>query len=253
MTKLIDIHSHVHEFEEKELQSILNKLRDVVIVGVSDDEESSRETILLSNKYNQIVPCVGLHPWSVKSKEESINEAYRVIEYAISNSIKCLGEIGLDTKFVPETIEKQRQVFRIFLEAARDNNMFVNLHTAGTWEEVFQLLVKYDIVAANFHWYTGPVSLLKDIEAQGFTISINPAIKIQRKHQEIVRKASLEIMLTESDSPYEYRGMRLTPLMVTDVVKTIAGIKGVNVDYVKQVIWSNFEKKYLYYFKNWIK
>ena len=252
VTRLVDIHSHVYEFEEKELRSILDKLKDIVIVGVSDDLESAERLISLASRFDQIVPCLGLHPWSVKNREESISEAYRIIELAINNNIKCFGEIGLDTKFVPETIEAQRQVFRIFLEVARDNNMFVNLHTAGTWEEVFNLLVKYDVAAANLHWYTGPLSLLKDIEAQGFTISINPAIKIQRKHQEVVRKAPLEIMLTESDSPYEYRGMRLTPLMITDVLEKIAMIKEVDVEYVKQVVWDNFRKKYLYYFKDWI-
>ncbi len=249
---IIDIHCHIHEFDEEELKASLNQAENIVIVGVGDDLESSKKVIELSKNYNQIAPCIGLHPWSVKRKE-SIKEALLIVKLALKNNIKCLGEVGLDTKFVPQTIELQREVFKVFLEAARDHDMFLNLHTAGTWEEVFNLLVRYDIGAANFHWYTGPRTLLKDIEAHGYTISINPAVKIQKKHQEIVRVAPIEIMLTESDSPYEYRGLRLTPLMISETLRIIANIKALGVEETAKSIWDNFVKKYLKYFDNWLK
>ncbi len=249
---MIDIHSHIHEFDNKELGALLNKAENIVIVGVGDDLESSKRVIELSRSYSQIAPCVGLHPWSVK-RSESIREAVLIVKLALENNIKCLGEVGLDTKFVPQTIELQREVFKVFLEAARDNGLFLNLHTAGTWEEVFNLLVRYDIDAANFHWYTGPKTLLKDIETHGYTISINPAVKIQKKHQEIVRVAPIEVMLTESDSPYEYRGLRLTPLMISDTIRIIANIKALGIEETAKSIWNNFVKKYLKYFNNWLR
>jgi len=249
---LVDIHSHIHEFSDEELRTLLGQAENIVIVGVGDDLESSKKVIELSKSYGEIAPCVGLHPWSIKGSE-AIKEASSVIKLALENNVKCLGEVGLDTKFVPQTIELQREVFKVFLEAARDYNMFLNLHTAGTWEEVFNLLVRYDVDAANFHWYTGPKTLLKDIETHGYTISINPAIKIQKKHQEIARIAPIEIMLTESDSPYEYRGLRLTPLMINDTIRIIASIKALEVEEIAKIIWSNFAKKYLKYFDNWLR
>lgn len=242
----VDAHSHSYEYGLDGLRSILEEL-DIVIVVVSDDYNSSREVLRLSQSLQRIVPCLGVHPWTVNELGErrALEETEKTIELALSAGVRCLGEVGLDTKFVPQSIEAQRKVFRKFLEAARDNNMILNLHTAGTWKEVLDLLYRYDIGYANFHWYTGPPQLLKDIQASGYTISINPALKIQKKHQEIVRQAPLEIMLTESDAPYEYKGIRMSPLLVPSVVEKIAEIKSLDPLEVKEAIYRNFSKKWL--------
>ena len=62
---MVDIHSHIHEFDNEELEALLNQAENIVIVSVSDDLESSKKVIELSRNYNRIAPCVGLHPWSV--------------------------------------------------------------------------------------------------------------------------------------------------------------------------------------------
>jgi TatD DNase family protein len=242
----VDVHSHAHEYSVEDLAVFLAE-NNIVMVGVSDDYESSLKTIQLSKLFtDRFMPCIGLHPWEVKDWT-AVGEARHIVELALENRVKCLGEVGLDTKFVGETIHVQREVFRVFLEAARDYNLMLNLHTAGTWDEVLSLLEKYDIEMANFHWYTGPLNLLKEIYDAGYTISINPAVKIQQKHRNVVKHAPLEIMLTESDSPYEYRGLRMKPPLVRDVVKIIAEIKGLDEDYVANVVWDNFRRKILSY------
>lgn len=239
-SRYVDAHCHLHEYKEEELKRFTSG--DIVIVAVGDDLETSNKVVEIAREHENVVPCVGLHPWSVKKREEALNTARKIIGLALENNIKCLGEIGLDTKFVGETIELQREVFKIFLEAARDNKLVLNLHTAGTWEEVYSLLVRYDIERAMFHWYTGPLYLLKDIEASGYMISINPAVKIQRRHQAVVRNTPLSTMLTESDGPYEYRGMKLNPVMVREVVGVIASIKGIEENIVQNHVLRNAEK-----------
>lgn len=237
---LVDAHCHLYEFGNEELESILS--RGMTIVAVGEDIETSRRVLEIARAKPNVIPCIGLHPWNVKSREEGVEKARKIVEIALSNGVRCIGEVGLDTKFVPETIELQREVFKVFLEAARDYKLVLNLHTAGTWEEVYQLLVKYDIEKAMFHWYTGPIYLIRDIEASGYMISINPAVKIQRKHRAVVENAPLSIMLTESDGPYEYKGMRLNPLMVEEVLEVIAAVKNMDASTVAQQIRLNLKK-----------
>jgi TatD DNase family protein len=246
MVVYVDAHSHAHEYPDEELEKILDSL-DIYIVVVSDDYRSSIRTVQLASRFKRLVPCVGVHPWTVNEldREKALEEARRTIELALNKGIKCLGEIGLDTKFVGESIELQREVFRLFLEASREHGLRLNLHTAGTWEETLRLLQRYDIGYANFHWYTGPPQLLREIVDAGYTISINPAVRIQKKHQEIVRQAPLEIMLTESDAPYEYRGIKMSPLLVPEVVEKIAEIKGLEPVDVAGSIARLFKKKWL--------
>jgi len=237
--RYIDAHCHLHEFGNDEIRKMLEEI-DVIIVAVSDDLESSRRTLSLYREYpDRIKPCLGLHPWSVGEVEAPLQQAREIVKMAEHEGVDCIGEVGLDTKFVPQTIEKQREVFRVFLEYASDTGSFMNLHTAGTWEEVLKLVREAGVRRANFHWYTGPQHLLDSIREAGYTISINPAVRIQRKHQEIVKKAPLDMILVESDGPYEYRGLRLTPLLIPETLEIIAGLKNVSVDEVLERVRAN--------------
>ena len=239
LPRYIDAHSHLHEFSDEDVARILDAL-DVLIVAVSDDLESSKRTLRLASQYpGRVKPCLGLHPWSVGEVEAPLEQAREIVRLAEREGIDCIGEVGLDTKFVPQTIEKQRQIFQIFLEAAKELDAFMNLHTAGTWEEVYELVFKAGIGRANFHWYTGPQHLIERLRTAGYTISINPAVQIQKKHQDIVRKAPLDMMLVESDGPYEYRGLKLSPLMVPQVIGVIAELKGMPVTEVEEAVRRN--------------
>lgn len=243
--RYVDVHTHFAEYDSGKAAELLSSI-DIIVVAVSDDYESSLRTLELASRFKgRVAPCLGLHPWSVgETRGDPVAEAARIVELALDSGVRCIGEVGLDTKFVPETIEKQRQVFRVFLEAARDHGLLLNLHTAGTWREVYELLVRYDVGYANFHWYTGPLDLIGAIEASGYTISVNPAVKIQRKHRAVVAAAPDNIILTESDGPYKYKGMEMSPLLVPDVVREIAAIKGYEVGRVEKIVLQNFERKW---------
>ncbi len=234
----VDMHCHCHEFSEDEIKSFLDK--GINLVCVSDDPLSSNHTLELSRKYHGIIPCIGVHPW--EAHKYSLKNISELVEEALRNDIVCLGEVGLDKLFVPKTYEHQLVLFKYFLNIAKEYDLVLNLHTAGTWREVFDLLIKYDIDKAYFHWYTGPLNLLEQIKEQGYFIGINPAWKIQEKHRKVIEKADIDMIITESDAPYKYKNMVLSPLMVIETVNYIAERKKIDVEYVKQRIWINYNK-----------
>ena len=232
----VDIHCHLYEFDPREISRFSN----MIIVAVSDDLNSSIKTLKLAETYGNVVPCVGLHPWEID--ENSLDVIDRIIDIAVKANVKCFGEIGLDKKFVPESYELQYEIFKEFIDAAVKYNIALNIHAAGAWRDVFKLIYRRDISRAVFHWYTGPLDLLKEIVESGYFISINPAVKIQKKHLRVLEKTPLENILTESDGPYKYRGLYLTPLMIPETVELIAKVKGVDLNVVKKVIIENFKK-----------
>ncbi len=219
---IVDAHCHLHEFQDVTIEKICTRY---TIVAVSDDEQSSLRTLKLAEKYETVIPCVGIHPWMIdKVTSEEIERTLRLCDKAM-----CIGEVGLDTKFVPETIDRQREVFVKFVRIARELSLPINLHCAGTWQEVYDIVMKYDIDKAIFHWYTGPLELVDKIVNHGFYISINPAVKIQKKHQEVARRVPLSSLLLESDGPYEYRGLKLEPFLIeNELVDILAKLKGVS-------------------------
>jgi len=44
---------------------------------------------------------------------------------------------------------------------AREQKIFVNLHTKAGEKEILDLLEKYDVRRAIIHWYSGPMDILR--------------------------------------------------------------------------------------------
>lgn len=234
--RFADVHCHAHE-----LGSRVSDYAEILVVGVSDDYESSLKTLELAESHGNLVPALGVHPWSLD--DAPLEEASRVAELVDKHGeVRILGEVGLDRKFKPHSYDRQVRVFEVFLKLAREYGLMLDLHAAGAWRETYEMVLRYDPPVAVFHWYTGPLDLAEEIAGKGYYISINPAVKIQEKHRRIARLVRLDRLLAESDAPYKYRGLRMEPRMVADVVKTIAEEKGLSPATVREVLWSNFAR-----------
>ena len=238
MYEYVDAHVHASELSEEEIKRIFKK-REIVILSVAEDIPSSLKNIHLSTIYENFIPAVGIHPCKVDNYNE---DDIKTIEKMISeNNIKILGEIGLDKRFC-KNFEKQKIFFEKFLKIAKDYDLSVNLHALDSWRDVFDLLIKYDIKKAYFHWYNGPFDLLEEIQNVGYFIGINLAIKIQDKHKEILEKANIENILTESDGPYEYRGLFLHPEGIGELYQIISQVKGIDIYRLSYQIKRNLSK-----------
>lgn len=209
------------------------------VIAVSDNYSSSMRTLAIAREHEWVIPAVGLHPWAVHI--DSIDEAKRIAELALGGSVKVLGEVGLDKKFKSDSFAYQLQVFELFIDVAKEAKAVLNVHAAGAWKEAIDLLAKGDIPTAIIHWYTGPIDLLKELRDRGFYITVNPAVALQQKHREVVSLAPLDIILIESDAPYNYRGLLLHPRKIFDVINYIADLKNMSIEEVYSVISHNYE------------
>ncbi|ACB40222.1 TatD family hydrolase [Pyrobaculum neutrophilum] len=227
---MFDNHVHCHEFPREELEGYT---REWTLVCVSDDLATSKRTAELRGA----VRCVGIHPWQVDKAEPGDLEA--VVRLAEKAEVPCVGEVGLDRRFVPQTFDKQREFFRAFLRLARELDLVVNVHAPDAWADVVEELRRADVDRALIHWYTGPLDLLETIRDLGYYISINPAVVIQKKHQEVAKVADRRIVLLESDGPYEYRGMRLAPPLINKTVEKLAELWESPRDQVVETVESN--------------
>jgi len=232
---LIDAHCHAHAFSDAELRRF-SKIR---IIAVSEDLESSRRTIDLSKRFNNIIPFVGIHPWNLESISEK--ELEEVLEILRMTRAIGIGEVGVDGR-IKRSIHRQVEVFKLFCEISAELDLPMNVHALDAWDRVFEILLKMDVRRALFHWYTGPIKLLKDIGEAGYYISINPAVTVQPKHRRVLENAELDMIITESDGPYNYRGLRLKPTMISDLMEFISNVKGVDKISLEKIIERNFER-----------
>ncbi len=239
---IYDMHCHLHEYGDSEVEEILESMKDLVIVAVSEDVDSLHRTLELASSYpDRIVPCTGLHPWSIR--ERGVHEAEELARAAYRLDVPCIGEVGLDAKFLPrETWSAQVQVARLFLRLAAEIDAYVTLHAPNAWRPLLSMLVEEGVRKAMFHWYTGPLNLIDEIVGHGYKISINPAIRIQEKHARVASEAPLDGIVLESDGPYNYRGLRLDPRLIPEAARIVAEIKGVGVEDVLEAARANSER-----------
>jgi len=233
----IDAHCHLYGFSDNEIIDIFSNMK-ITIVAVSEDYKSSKKVVTLGGRIENVVPCIGLHPWNVDKNFE--NEIEQIL--SLRKHVKCFGEIGLDKRFNKDNYEYQLKAFEIFLDEASRNNFVLNLHALDAWLEVLQLLKKYDIKKAIFHWYSGPLNVLKAIEESNYYITINPSVDFQKKHMRVLEEVSLSNILTESDGPYNYRGRILHPNMIPKTIEIISKTKNVNIEEVLSIILKSFKK-----------
>lgn len=230
---MFDNHVHCHEFPWEELEGYV---KEWTLACVSDDLQSSRKTLELEG----VIKCLGIHPWQVEKAEPGDLEAVlRLIE---RSEAPCIGEVGLDRRFVPHSFDKQREYFRAFLKLARELDLVVNVHAPDAWTDAVEELRRADVDRALIHWYTGPLDLLETIRDLGYYISINPAVTIQKKHQEVAKAADRRFVLVESDGPYEYREMRLTPPAILKTVEKLAELWDAAEDHVREVVETNAKR-----------
>uniref|UniRef100_A0A7C4JJN5 TatD family deoxyribonuclease n=1 Tax=Ignisphaera aggregans TaxID=334771 RepID=A0A7C4JJN5_9CREN len=237
---MIDAHCHLHEYYDDEIRVI--SMLGIDIIAVSDDYNSSLKTLAIAEKHRWVIPAVGIHPWNIGA--DSFAEFNRLYDLIINsrNKVRVIGEVGLDKKFKYETYSYQLQIFKSFIDLATEIKALLNIHAAGAWKETIELLFKSDAPSAIIHWYTGPLELINEIINRNIFISINPAVTIQAKHREVVAQAPLDIILVESDAPYNYRGLSMHPRDVFNVIKHISSIKSMSYEEVYEAIASNYEK-----------
>lgn len=234
---LVDAHVHLHEFTSGEVEEFIEL--GVVMVAVSDDHDSSLRTLELRDLFPEFVKaCVGIHPWKIPREGLPTSLLDSLLD--LVKEADCVGEVGVDLKFVPETFEAQRKVFKVLAGEAARLGKPVNVHAAGAWREALAVLEELNAPKAVVHWYTGPDELLQLLLKRGYFVSINPAMRIQRKHRNIASRVDLSMVLTESDGPYEYRGLRLSPKLLPELVEEIANLRGVAPASIASAVEENF-------------
>ena len=207
---LIDTHAHLDHI--KDLSGALERAEKQGvgdIVTVSIDRASSHKN--LDIKRNTPKPhihlAMGMHPSDIDLDDlEACVELIRQHR----DELVAVGEIGLDFwyKWVRKDREKkdaQRKVFRALLELASELDLPAIIHTRGTWRECFETVRDVGLKKAEFHWYSGPLDVLKGILDQGYYVSASPSLAYSPQSREAIGYAPIDRTMIETDSPVFYR------------------------------------------------
>jgi len=228
--RLVDCHAHLEELEDP-AAAIERAGRSGVrsIVAVGSDLESNRRVLALCGRHGEVTvhAALGIHPWRLEGRD--LEQDLEFVEKNLGRAV-AVGEVGLDfwlkeARKDPLHRKRQEDLFRKLLSMGRELSKPVIIHARGAWAECLRLVLEEQISKAVFHWFSGPLEILREILNHGYLISATPAAHFSEKHQSAIREAPLERILLETDSPVMYGGRQSEPADVLRTLQAVARIK----------------------------
>lgn len=220
---LVDGHAHLEELTD--LPESLQEAKEAGVCGilaVGMDIESNKKILQIAEANARYVyPALGYHPWQIKEEEVEANVSF--IREHVEEGV-ALGEIGLDYRIKVKK-DLQWRVFEELLDIAFESNKPIILHCRYSHRRVFEMVKEKRIEKAVFHWYSGSIALLDEILSRGYFISATPALVYSPPHQEAIKRAPIEKILLETDTPVSYQGREARPNDVQVSLGEVARLK----------------------------
>ncbi len=252
--ELFDIHSHLNfpQFNE-DRDEIIRKMREkgiwTICVGV--DEETSRECLSLAESAGAdggIFAAVGKHP---TERGEDFNVDYfRAL--AERPKAVAIGECGLDMfRREKSDLKRQKQIFKKQIELALELDKPLIIHCRDAHEETADILSAYAGrgLKGNIHFFSGGWKDARKYLGMGFSISFAGPITFTNEYDEVIKKAPMEKIMAETDSPFAapvpHRGKRSEPLFVGEIVKKIASVRKISYNEASRALSENALKLFL--------
>ena len=253
MNKIVDSHCHLNfpQFKGK-LDEIVKRALDngiyrMLTISIKLNEINELESI--SKSYSEVYNSVGVHPHECKNYENlSLDNLTKH-----TKNTKCIGigESGLDFYYENSPKELQTKLFRLHIEAARETNLPLIVHTRNADTETIQIL-KDEMKRGSFrgliHCFSTSKELAEKAIDLGFYISLSGIITFNKsnKLRNIIKDLPLDRLLIETDAPYlapePFRGKCNEPSYVIHTAKILADLKNVELDTIAEKTTENFNK-----------
>jgi TatD DNase family protein len=243
MTDHIIVDSHCHlDFPdfEGEIPDLVARANDagvkrmVTICTKLKNEPSVRK---IAEEHEAVYYAAGTHPMSAAS--EPLASVDQLIEISQHPKMVGIGETGLDYHYTAESAEIQKTSLKIHIEAARETNLPLIIHSRTADEDMASILkdeFKKGQYKCVMHCFSSSVELAKLSLELGFYLSMSGIITFKKSEElrSIFKLAPIDQVLVETDSPYlspvPFRGKRNEPSYTAHTAEVGATIYGV--DYI---------------------
>lgn len=199
---IIDTHCHFDMMESPEGYINSAEIRGNIIIGMTNLPSHYRMGRNHIKGYKHIRLALGFHPQLASESKTELTLFDRLID-----TTSYIGEIGLDfSSTCPSSKRIQIECLcHILSRIEKNNRKIVSVHSQKAERQLLELLREYHINNVIFHWYSGPVALIKEIISSGYYFSINEAMTRSENGKKIIDAIPKERILTESDAPYNQR------------------------------------------------
>lgn len=237
---MVDTHCHITSEYYDNIDEVINKMKDNIIIVSGTNKDDIKEVINLCN-YKNVYGTIGIYP----TEELDL----KIIEDNINNKkIVGIGEIGLDYH-LEHNKEEQINKFIKQLDLARKYNKCVVIHTREAMQDTYDILKNYKDLKKVIHCYSGSLEMAKEFIKIGCRLGIGGVLTFKNsKLKDVIKEIDLKYLLLETDSPFltpePYRGTKNEPYNIIYVAKKIAEIKNISLEEVLEVTTLNAKDQF---------
>lgn len=248
-TPIIETHCHLDYLEADDLQSTLQKSRDVGIeriITIAVSADNLERVLQLTRSNSAIWGTQGIHPHEAEDYNEKTEATIRL--NASDERILAIGEIGLDYFYDHADRDVQRTTFEKQLQIAVELDMPVVIHTREADEDTQSILQNFSKSLKQkgvIHSFTSSPQLAQYCLEEGFALGFNgiSTFKSAENVRAVVDITPIEQLLLETDAPYltpvPYRGRPNAPYYLPFIAEQIADIKQLPIEDLLQQAYKN--------------
>lgn len=233
---IFDTHAHYDdEAFDEDREELLASLREhgiEAVVNVGASIAGTKRTLELTRRWPFFYGAVGVHPNETAELDEEKLEWLKQV--SAEPKVVAIGEIGLDYYWPEPSREVQQRAFRLQLDAARQLDLPVIIHSRDAAEDTVRILREFPGVRGVIHCFTGSAETARILVEMGFYIGFTGVLTFQnsRRPVEACKAVPLDRILLETDCPYmapvPYRGKRCWSPMIARTAERAAEIKGID-------------------------
>jgi TatD DNase family protein len=234
---LIDSHVNLHgEKFSEDLDEVIERAKAAGVKGLLNiccNIKDFEATVNVAHLSDAIWASVGTHPHDAKDNPSL--KAEDLLEMAQHPKIIGIGETGFDFHYGYSSQDEQVYNFQAHIEAARESQLPLIIHTREADELMIQTLEREmgkGEFSAIMHCYTSGEALAQTAIDMGFYFSVSGIVTFKNAHdvRQIIEIMPDDRILIETDCPYlapvPYRGRRNEPAYVKEVCEGLAQVKG---------------------------
>ena len=247
-----DTHCHL-EMVEGELPHAIVKRANAAAVTtlltVGVDLASSAECVHTAGALPGVWAVVGIHPHNAIEATDGVLE--RLAQLARHPRVVGIGETGLDYYRDHSPREQQHEAFRAQIDIAKKLGKALVVHCRDAHDDLVEVLERSGAPErVVFHCFSGDVELVKRCSANGWFMSFSGTVTFTNapRLREAAARAPVELLLTETDSPYlsphPHRGETNEPARVTIVTATLAQLHGMSEAQMAQLTSTNARRAF---------
>jgi len=242
----IDVHCHLEFYSEDKIREIISNakkinVKKIITNGVSPS--TNRTSLELSKEYSEVFSALGIYPIeAISMSKEQIEKEIKFIKEN-KNKIMAIGEVGLDLHEDSENLEKQKEVFRKFIELSIEIKKPLIIHSRKAEKECIEILEEYPKAKAVMHCFSGNKNLIKAASGKGYFFSIPAIVRYSEHFQNLVKMVPAEQLFCETDSPFLHplKQKNNEPKNVIESYKKIAEIKNIPLKKLEKQIEKNYD------------